>query len=418
MPCFRGLALKYIAWEIQQQGGDLVDDWHEADAILVSIVSPQEQNRVRLALKKYKIEPYTDDRKNGKYPPVILGGQGAMSPAIFDQYADYICVGEGANFIKVLCKNGIDGIIEMPNCWIPGDTKRVIPDNEFPYYAPPIMGEDRVVKIFGSRGCKRKCLFCQTGWERNYSENDSKRLLMQYKTMRKAGYRVNVVTNDAPSMSFFSDLGQIEHFSASYSQILKVIKERSLSQFVGKVKSVRIGVEAPSERLRKCLAKPIPTEGLYDVTVNLLNAGIMVRWFMIAGLPFEKDSDWDELKQIVRACRHHVKKGALQLSFTAFCPEPAAPLGIAPLDDTYWARHKAFKDWFFAGPGYTRKVQVFSCAQPPNRLERAKGSMAATEKELRRGWENHDPPNWRIQYPYLSSVRKAYSVYKRKCNSS
>jgi radical SAM superfamily enzyme YgiQ (UPF0313 family) len=415
-PRFRGLALKYISWEIEQQGSQIVDDWTKADAILVSVVSPHEHDCVRLALKKYKIEPFATLRC-GRFPPVVIGGQGAMSPAIFDQYADLICVGEGANFIKALCRGGVEEAAALPNAWIPGDTKLVIPDSDFPYYAPPVMAEDKIVRVFGSRGCQKKCLFCQTGWEREYNENDEDTLLYQYEQMRKAGYRVNVVTNDAPAMSFFSELGQVEHFSASYSQTLEIIEKGNIKQFAGNVKSVRLGVEAPSDRLRKYVGKPVPTEGLYDVSVKLLNAGVGVRWFMIAGLPFEKKSDWDELKQVVQSARHHIKKGALQLSFTAFCPDSAAPLCIAPLDDDYWDRYKDFNDWFFDGLGYTRKVQIFKCAQPKGRMEHAKGSMAATEAEIRRGWETCDPPNWRVQYPYKSRMRKAYEAYKRRCQT-
>ena len=247
----------------------------------------------------------------------------------------------------------------------------------------------------------------------SYSENDGDLLERQHRQLINAGYRVNVVTNDAPALSFFDDMTALEHFSASYSQTREIIKHGP-DALVGKVKSIRFGVEASSNRLRRLIGKPIKTRDLFDASCMLLNAGIGVRWFMIAGLPGETSEDWDELREVVIKARHSIKKGALQLSFTAFCPDAAAPLCIAPLDDGYWNRFSEFWTWFFEGAGFTRKIQLFRCAQPESRLRHALGSMAASEQELRKGWLDRDPPNWRVQYAYLPHARKAYDVYARR----
>jgi hypothetical protein len=407
---FRGLAAKYVQWALEQAHAPIVDA-RDADIVLATMVSPHEYEYLPRALKRHKVEPLAARRLRQK---VILGGQGALSPAVFDPYIDAACVGEGKNFLATLLNDGFDAARKRDNAWVPGETRPVIPDDDFPWDAPPTMAEDGVVRIYASRSCKKKCLFCHTGWATTYRETDDEaRLLKQYAALTKAGYRVNVVTNDAPALSFFDDLTAMEHFSASYSQTQEMIKT-GITNVAGKVKSLRFGVEAPSTRLRKIVGKPIDSYDLLALSAELLNAGVGVRWFMIAGLPGETTDDWDELRDIVIKARHIIKKGALQLSFTAFCPDAAAPLCLAPLDDGYHERFTSFWKWYFDGPGFTRKVQLLKCAGPESRLRHAIGSMAATEDELRRGWLDRDPPNWRVQYPLTHTARRAYNVYARR----
>ena len=262
---------------------------------------------------------------------------------------------------------------------------------------------------------KKKCLFCHIGWATTYRENDAEFLKNQYDRLINAGYKVNVVTNDAPALSFFDELTVLEHFSASYSQTQDLIRDSGgINALVGKVKSVRFGVESPSTRLRKIIGKPFETEALFELSCKLLNLGIGVRWFMIAGLPGEQAEDYNELKEIVRRARHEIEKGALQLSFTAFCPDAGAPMCLSPLDDGYWDRFDDFWKYFFEKDGFTRKIQLFRCAGTKSRLEHAMASMGASEVELRNGWLHKDPPNWRVKYSYRDMARRAYDVYAKR----
>lgn len=405
-----GLSARYVEWELLRQGATLAGKVSDADVILATVVSPQEYTCVPSALKANGIAPLAANRLR---QTVVLGGYGMYSPRVFDPYIDYGCVGEGRKFIETLVHSGIGALPNLPNCYIPGDNREVIPDYNFPYDCPPTLGEDGVVHVYASRGCRKACLFCQTGWCQPYSEHDPSDVSQTYAGLVRAGQRVNVVTNDAPALAAFGGIPKTEAFSASYSQLREIMRD-GVGPLVGRVKSVRIGVESPSARLRKCIGKPIPTDKLYALTCDLLNAGIGVRWFLIAGLPGETDADWGELYDVVRRARHDIKKGALQLSFTAFVPDPAAPLCIAPLTDDYYDRYLSFWKWFFEGAGYTRKIQLFKCSAPPGRLKKAMASMAATEAELRRGWADHDPPNWCVRYHHRGKIRQTYETYARK----
>jgi len=175
-------------------------------------------------------------------------------------------------------------------------------------------------------------------------------------------------------------------------------------------KSVRLGVEGLSERLRRAVGKPVPNDGLLHTTYDLLSAGIGMKWFFIVGLPGETISDYNELKYLVREL-HKLPKGCVMMNFHAFIPQPATPLGVLPLRDGYWKPFDEFRRWFFDGPGFTRHVQIVAPAQEKGRLKRAQESMAASERELRRGWFECDNPNWRIQY--LATPDKLRRVARR-----
>lgn len=144
-----------------------------------------------------------------------------------------------------------------------------------------------------------------------------------------------------------------------------------------------------------------PLEGreidLLRASFDLLANGVGVRWFFIPGLPGETDADYEEMRYLTRELRR-LPKGVVMMNFHAFIPQPATPLSVFPLVDGYWERFDEFRRWFFHGPGFTRHVQIIAPSQHAGRLKRAMESMGATEAELRRGWWEHDNPNWRIRY--------------------
>ena len=150
---FRGLAAKYIDWQLRQYGAAVVDDPMQADIVCVTVVSPHEYECVPRALKRVGIQPLAKNRVRQK---IVLGGQGALSPAVFDPYIDAACVGEGRTFLSTMVQNGFDDACQLSNAWVPGETRKVFPDQDFPWDAPPTMAEDGVVRIYASRSCQKK----------------------------------------------------------------------------------------------------------------------------------------------------------------------------------------------------------------------------------------------------------------------
>lgn len=376
-----GLAASWLRWEMERAG---VREYPAplADTLLVTVSSQQGIADVKRELRKLN---FTNKR-------IILGGGGCYAPAVFEKLADVICVGEGMRFVRTLITDGYEAAKALPESWVRGETKRVIPGREFPWDVPPLNHPDGTVRVFGSRGCKYRCLFCQTGWENIYRVNPSpERLQAQIDGLERRGCRIAIVTNDAAEERVKLS-GQQEFLSVRF-QNLRHMMPLARAQ----VKSVRIGVEGASERLRVAVGKPVPSDELLRITFDLLANGVGVRWFFIPGLPGETDADYVELQYLVREL-HHLPKGCVMMNFHSFIPQPATPLGVLPLVDDYWERFDEFRRWFFHGPGFTRRVQIIAPNKYPSRLRRAMESMAATGAELRRGWFEHDNRNWRVQY--------------------
>lgn len=388
-----GLGQSWLKWELQQHGVETVPPG-SADVVLASVQSQQAIGELKRELKRNGVDP--------RRTPVVLGGPGAYAPAVFDGSAAVACVGEGRRFVATLVADGLDAAKQLPNSWVPGEAREVIPDTDFPWDCPPIKYQDGTTRLWVSRGCKRKCLFCQTGWESAYRRNDGMDGVYQVAARLAA-------SGDAPYFQT-NDWGELDwtrvpptpHLSITHQCLAKLMGGVHLA----KVRSLRFGVEGVSERIRAALHKPIGTAALVEDTRTLLHMGKTVRWFMIAGLPGETDADWQELRECVLWLKRNVAKGAVMLHFHAFIPHPAAPLSCLPLADEYWGHFDEFRRWFFDGPGLTNRVQIMPCAKPPTRLKQAMESMACSEENLRRGWLNYNSPNERVRYLLTPEKRR------------
>lgn len=378
---YRGLAATWLAWEMERA------EQHEyppelADVLLCTVSSQQGVADLRRELR----------RINNPRARVVLGGGGCYAPAVFDGLMDVACVGEGARFVRTLLRDGLDAAMALPEAWVPGETREVVPYDGFPWELPPLNHPDGTVRIFGSRGCRYGCLFCQTAWEASYRLHPSpERLQRQADALVRERRRVALITNDGAEAGVHVPCQQ-EFLSVRMDNLLQ---QMPLARSV--TKSVRIGVEGISERLRRAVGKPVGNEDLLRVSCDLLAAGVGVRWFFIPGLPGEAEADYDELRSLVREVKRF-PKGAVMANFHAFIPQPATPLAVLPLADAYWDPFDEFRRWFFHGPGFTRRLQIVAPARYAGRLRRAQESMAATEAELRRGWWEHANANWRIRY--------------------
>jgi len=393
---YRGLAATWLQWEIEKAGIRECDP-QAADYLLCTVSSQQGYKALKREIK----------RSGNKTAKVMLGGGGCWGPAVFEEIADYICVGEGQNFVRTFLKHGEDGIKKLPETWIRGESKQVVPSDSFPWDCPPLRHPDGTIRIFGSRGCKHKCLFCQTGWERKFIKTkNTEKLRSTINYLIRNNKHVLYTSNEVYEEDYVFK-GKSVDISARYENINKTkIKKHDF-------RSVRIGIEGVSERLRKAIGKPVDNNGLLDLTYDVLSKGIGIRWFFIAGLPFETAEDWKEIKYLVKQL-HKLSKGVVMMNFHAYIPQPATPLCVLPLEDEYWERYYDFQCWFFDGPGFTRRVQIVNPSKYNGRIERAMQSMAANENELRKGWMKQDNRNWRVKYlltpDKMRTLAKKYGI--------
>lgn len=383
------MAAQWLAWELAQAGVPEAPI-DSADVVLVTCVDARQADYLRLLRKRYP----------GRV--IVAGGAAGTTPYSLGRYADAVCVGDGQPFMQALLTDGLAAAMALPNVWRDGGSEPVEVAQGFPWGCPPIEGEDGAVRVWCGRGCKNRCLFCQTGWAMEYAEHPRPDDLMgQIAALARQGKRVAYLSNDPAQHTFAHRLPPTGHGSYSVAYMRRAGLPAATQ--------VRIGVEGVSERLRRLVAKPISERDLVDCTAWLNAHGKSVRWFMIAGLPGETDDDWLALRESLRAWKLLASKGVLVLSFTAYGPEPATPLGVMPLDDGYWQRWQAFREWFFGGQGWSNRIKLMSPAAPTSRLETAMWHMGLSESALRHGgtWG----PNDRVLYPYREARDKAAAHY-------
>ena len=394
----RGASAEYLLWELHRHDLQEVRP-AQSDIMLVTCVHPIQATQLKGLRKRYPSKI------------IIVGGPASTSPYELGKYCNMICCGDGQHFLHTLFTLGLNAAVGCSNVWVDGDTRRVTVDQGFPWGMPPIENESGAVAFWLGRGCKNKCSFCQTGWAYTYSENPNPdRLIQQINTVRQRHPKIAYTSNDTLQHSFFSQLPTTG--AGSYS--FKFIREHGLPPS----RTVRIGVEGVSARLRKSVKKPISSDDLVGCT-SWLNANKKaVRWFMIADLPGETQADWEQLKADLLRWKEITPKGTLGVSFTAFCPDPATPLAVVPLSDDYYPRWEDFKEWFFGGVGWSNRIKIMAPQGPENRMKKAMASMGLSEAELRDG--GHAGPNARMIYPYEKTVdklRESMGYGKEECNS-
>lgn len=379
----QGMGASWLRWEAERRDNVDIVDANSADFILMTVSSQQGVSRVRAEIRKIK----------NKSAKIILGGGACYAPAIFDDYIHAACVGEGKNFVESLFSLGYDAACELPETWIPGESRPVIPARDFPWELPPLRNPDNTIRVFGSRGCRFKCLFCQTGWENDFRPNPNPEIMKaQIKELSRRGERIAIVTNDGADDSV-SITGKQEFLSATVKNLKKIMPITRNT-----AKGVRLGVEGVSERLRVAVGKKVDNDDLISVSADCLKNGVGVRWFFIPGLPGETDADWDEMRYLVNGIKKYISKGVVMMNFHSFIPMPATPLCVFPVIDEYWERYDDFRNWFFHGMGFSRRVQLVNPSQYAGRMVRSMESMAADEREIRRGWWQENNKNWRIKY--------------------
>jgi radical SAM superfamily enzyme YgiQ (UPF0313 family) len=219
-----------------------------------------------------------------------------------------------------------------------------------------------------------------------------------------SGYVPHVSANDLGTVPIEWTAGR--YSSVSYDGLVKWLD----SGVLPRTEIFRIGVEGPSERLRKAVRKPIPEEGLWAATEAAIYYGHKVKWQLIAGLPGERDDDLDELRRHIRRART-LGRSVLMLSWTSYVPHPATPLSVLRLEDSYHDRYTELLSDFHGSDLWTRRAWLGRGQGPERRLKAARWHTAATESELREGWHERDQPNWRIDYPRLGKLRQMARRY-------
>jgi radical SAM superfamily enzyme YgiQ (UPF0313 family) len=371
---------------------------------------------------------------------VIVGGNYATtSPSAVLPFCDAVYLGDGESW---------DGEWSGPHVILPGESgKRIaVEKNIMPSVFSDVQDNTRdFVEI--SRGCRNKCLFCQYGWLKPYREAN---LVDCMEVMKRCKSRtVRVFAADRFQHSCYPQLrawldktGKTD--SGSDMSIAFLLRNPEWLKFTNKV---RVGVEGCSHFLRKLVLKPFSDEDLVRFCRVVVDAGIKCfDWYMIYGLPGEREEDAEQFLELVRKVDAALpEKYTMCLHWNAFTPNAMTPFQWAAAATT---QHKTLLDGLakpFAGQRATwmhkplltnrwtvikrmacirsseaTKALIFSMAKNESKWKTATGAVerefkSLTKKDLCAAWPESDPFPWDGMVEYnRQKMETLWTVSKRK----
>lgn len=293
-----------------------------------------------------------------KYLPgvkIMLGGRGLelicgiYNIKNYEKYyingmADIVVVGDSETAIVEVVKNNISGIYHAAP-----QTKEdllAIPlarwaDYNFDLYKPfsnyqiqedaNLVGQDpRYIAITASKGCVRKCTFCDVAsfWPK-YIYKDGEKIAQEL----IESYKMTGITN----YHFTDNLinGSVSHYKKMNQMLAREIPNtisysgyaifRSKStmpeedfELAAKAgcKNWTVGIESGSERVRLDMKKKFSNDDMDFSIKNLHKNGIVQYWLFMVGFPTETDWDYKETENLLRRYAYLNKNNMISVSVT------------------------------------------------------------------------------------------------------
>lgn len=244
---------------------------------------------------------------------IIIGGAGTTprNDTLFD-LADFYVEGEGENAILDVL-NGIDGPGINGNPAIQIDDMNTIPYPDYSdFNLSDYVCEGKMLRVTGSRGCVRRCNFCDVYkmWPLfRYRSGDviANEIFHQWSTLPSKPDRFiftdSLINGNMKMLRKMCERlielkEQNPEFRPKYtgqfiagSPRFTTIDDWNLLEKSG-CYTVQIGVENGSERIRLAMNKKVKDEWLSYCVEEAYKRNINMTWFTIVGFPEEVDEDF------------------------------------------------------------------------------------------------------------------------------
>ncbi len=315
-------------------------------------------------LKLMNIPILAKDRLDKNFPIICAGGPSAFNPLPLNDYFDFFVIGDGEEIILEKCRiieelkgeakekilkeiSKLEGVYspffkksKIKKRFFKKLLKEAFPDNPV---IPTAKTVHERVMIEISRGCTRGCRFCHAG------------IIYRPSRERDANDIIELVENSVKNTGY-TDVSLLSLSVGDYSKLIQLVKNLKNLNVKISLPSIRadmvnetvlkillekertgftIAPEAGSERLRKVINKNLSNDEILNA-VSLLykNGWSLIKLYFMIGLPFETDSDINELinlsKTIAKIGRKYSRRNSVNISISTFVPKPHTPFQWCP----------------------------------------------------------------------------------------
>ncbi|MFH2004947.1 MAG: radical SAM protein [bacterium] len=296
-----------------------------------------------LGLPPRRVDRSTDTRHG---PLVVIGGPlTSINPRPLAPLADLVIVGEADAAIHQLCDAVEQGDVDedgglgadgfwWPDTGTPPPPPAVAPPELLPahsaLWSPDAeLGDMFLVEV--SRGCDRACAFCATSRVaagRCRTVPASRILDVVPDQARRVGLVGAAVSDHPELLPILTSLVESGREVGVSSVRVDRLDETLLDLLRrGGLRTLTLGADGASERLRKTLRKGVTEDALLRAAELAATTDLRrLKLYQLVGLPDEQDADLDEL---VRLTLRLSRILPITLALSPFVPKPGTPLADA-----------------------------------------------------------------------------------------
>jgi len=317
--------------------------------------------------------PHRKEKRNDSHPLIIAGGCAiTLNPMPLFEIFDLFFIGECEEAMEDIIfllstripkKEKLEEFAKIKGVFVPyiskkETIKRFVKDiNKWPTQTviyTPNTEFSAMHLIEMSRGCPRNCKFCA---EPCIYKPCRMRNFESIMTMIEEGLkhrkRIGLIGADLLKHPAFINIAKAINkrgaaFSPSSIRVDELEEEHIELLVQSGHKTVSLGIEAASEKLRASIGKAIRNEKIFEKISSLAAAGITsLRLYFMIGLPYETKEDIYQISkmafevlQIIRKSSPKMKRiSSVSLSITPFVPKPLTAFERMPFADNDYLKN-------------------------------------------------------------------------------
>jgi radical SAM superfamily enzyme YgiQ (UPF0313 family) len=193
--------------------------------------------------------------------------------------------------------------------------------------------------IEGTRGCPSRCPFCLLGNLYDFVYDRIDPSITDMKDMGILGGGVSFYPGIAEVARILKESGKNIHLP---SMRVDEIPLELISLMKDAIKTLTFGIEAATEKLRRCIGKSFSNEEIFEKIDAILDVKpFNLKLYFMIGLYGEDQSDIEAIPDLTKKIKHiMIKRGAkrgfvgsITVHVSPFVPKPFTPFQWLPMDD-------------------------------------------------------------------------------------